>query len=88
MVKYPSAMWETPVLFLAWEDPLEKGKATHSSILAWRLPSPWGCKESDTTERLSLSYSYKGINDVIAKIKVLQGSDNTLATKKIHFSLS
>ena len=31
---------------------LEKGKATHSSILAWRIP--WGCKESDTTERLAL----------------------------------
>ena len=43
---------------------LEKGKATHSSILAWRIPwteepdalhSPWGHKESDTTKRLSLS---------------------------------
>ena len=32
------AMWETWVLFLGWEDPLEKGKATHSSILAWRIP--------------------------------------------------
>ena len=44
---------------LGWEDPLEKGKATHSSILAWRLPglySPWGCKESDTTEQLSPSH--------------------------------
>ena len=90
-------MWETPVPFLGLEDPLEKGWATHSSILglplwlSWwrirlqhgrpqldpwvgkipwrreRLPtpgfwpgefhglySPWGCKESDTTERLSL----------------------------------
>ena len=37
---------------LGWEDPLEKGKATHSSILAWRIPwtSLWGHKESDTTE--------------------------------------
>ena len=33
------AMWETWVWSLGWEDPLEKGKATHSSILAWR--SPW-----------------------------------------------
>ena len=42
-------------LSLGWEDPLEKGKATHSSILAWRIPySPWGHKESDTTEQLSL----------------------------------
>ena len=38
---------------LGREDPLEKGKATHSSILAWRihgLYSPWGRKELDTTE--------------------------------------
>jgi len=32
-----SAVRETWVLFLGWEDPLEKGKATHSSILAWRI---------------------------------------------------
>ena len=31
-------MWETWVLFLCWEDPLEKGKDTHSSTLAWRMP--------------------------------------------------
>ena len=34
LVKNPPAMQETPVQFLGWEDPLEKGKATHSSILA------------------------------------------------------
>ena len=32
------AMWETWVQFLGWEDPLEKGMATHSSIVAWRIP--------------------------------------------------
>ena len=32
------AMWETWVRSLGWEDPLEKGMATHSSILAWRIP--------------------------------------------------
>ena len=37
-------MQEKQVQFLSWEDPLEKGKATYSSILVW------GCKESDTTE--------------------------------------
>ena len=31
-------MWETWVRFLGWEDPLEEGMATHSSILAWRIP--------------------------------------------------
>ena len=47
-----------PIQFPGWEDPLEKGQATHSSILAGefhRLCSPWGHKESDTTERLSHS---------------------------------
>ena len=38
LVKNPPAMWETLVQSLGWEDPLEKGKATHSSILAWRIP--------------------------------------------------
>ena len=38
LVKNPPAMWETGVQSLGWEDPLEKGKATHSSILAWRIP--------------------------------------------------
>ena len=48
-------MQETWVRSLGWEDPLEKGKATPSSILAWRISkdySPWSRKESDTTERL------------------------------------
>ena len=38
MVKNLPAMWETRVQSLGWEDPLEKGEATHSSILAWRIP--------------------------------------------------
>ena len=38
LVKNPSAMWETWVRYLGWEDHLKKGKATHSSILAWRIP--------------------------------------------------
>ena len=57
-VKNPPAVQETQVLSLSREDPLEKGIATHSSILAWEIPwterslvgySLWGCKESDTT---------------------------------------
>ena len=54
LVNNPPAMWETWVWSLGWEDPLKKGKATHSSILAWKLYSPWGHKDSDTTESLSL----------------------------------
>ena len=41
-VKNPSAMQETWVLSLGWEDPLEKGMATHSNILAWRMPRDRG----------------------------------------------
>ena len=61
MVKNPPAMQETWVQSLGREDPLEEEMATHSRILAWRIPwteepgglySSWGCKESDTTERL------------------------------------
>ena len=65
MVKNLPATQETWVGSLGQEDPLEKGMATHSSILAWRVP--WteepgrlqlqGHKESDTTEQLTLSLS-------------------------------
>ena len=36
--KESAAMWETRVQSLGWEDPLDKGRATHSYILAWRIP--------------------------------------------------
>ena len=58
-VKNLPAMQETQVQFLGQEDSLEKGMATHSSILAWRIPwtekpgglySPWGHKELDMTK--------------------------------------
>ena len=59
MVKNLPVMQETWVQSLGQEDPLEKGVATHSSILDWRFPwteesgySPWGLKESDMTEWL------------------------------------
>ena len=57
LVKNPPAMWVTWAWSLGWEDPLEKGKAAHSSILAGEfhgLYSPRGCEESDMTEWLSL----------------------------------
>ena len=57
--KHLPAMWETWVRSLGWEDPLEKEMATHSRILAWRIPwieQPGRLQstvaESDTTERL------------------------------------
>ena len=42
MVKNLPAMWETQVRSLGWEDPLDKGIATHSSLLAWRIPMDRG----------------------------------------------
>ena len=61
-VKNPPAMQEIPVRSLVWENPLEKGNATHIPVFSpgefHGLYSPWGRKESDTTERLSLSLSY------------------------------
>ena len=42
MVKNPPAMWETWVQLLGWEDSLEEGMATHSSVLVWRIPMDRG----------------------------------------------
>ena len=42
MVKNMPAMWETGVQYVGWEDPLEEGMATHSSILAWIIPMDTG----------------------------------------------
>ena len=58
LVKNLPVMQETWVQSLSWESPLEKEKSIHSSSLGWRihgLYSPWDCKESDMTERLSLT---------------------------------
>ena len=46
LVKNLPAMWETWVRSLGWEDPLEKGKATHSSFMAWRIPMDGGARQS------------------------------------------
>ena len=61
LVKNPPAMWETWVQSLGWEVPLKEDRATHSSILAWRIPmdrGAWratvnGVTKSDMTEQLS-----------------------------------
>ena len=53
LVKNPSAMQQTWVRSLGWEDPLKNGKAPHSSVMAWRIPwsvQSMGSQESDTTE--------------------------------------
>ena len=57
MVKRLPAMWRTGIRSLGWKDPLEKEMATHSSILAWKIPwmketgglhSPWGHNHNNT----------------------------------------
>ena len=67
MVKRLPTVRETQVQSLGREDLLEKGMATHSSIPAWKIPwmeesgrlySPWGRKESDTTERLHFPFHF------------------------------
>ena len=68
MEKNLPAMRETWVPSLGWEDPLEEGMATHSSILAWRIcmdGGAWwavvrGVSESDTTEQLSTAHLKTG----------------------------
>ena len=66
LVKNMPAMQETRVQSLGWQDPLKKGTATHSSILAWRIPwtvYPWGPKELDMTLQLSLSLHLGGVDE-------------------------
>ena len=66
MVKNPPAMREPWVRFLGWEDPLEEGMVTQSSILAWRIPmdrGAWratvhGVRESDMTKQLSITQEW------------------------------
>ena len=63
-VKRLPAMWETQVQSLGWEDPLEKEMATHSSIIAWKIPwteepgglQSMGSQMSDTNERLHFHF--------------------------------
>ena len=82
MVKNLQAMHQTWVRSLAWEDPLEESMATHSSILAWRIPMDRGAcqdavhgvtKESDMTERLSTAQSW-GLSTLQSFVLGLVGS--------------
>ena len=77
LVKDLPATWETWVWSMIGEDPLEKGKVTHSSILAWKfhgLYSPWSCKESDMTEQLSLSFWLLVLIYSVTKFKAWKSS--------------
>ena len=76
LVKNLPSMLVTWVPFLVWEDPLEKRKATYSSILV--LYNPWGHKESDKTEGLSLSLTLQYCDGFLA------GDSTTSATWKAN----
>ena len=90
MVKNMPAMRETWVRSLDWEDALEKGMATHSSILAWRIHeqrslacySPWGLKESDMTERLThttfKSVSCDSLRDYVQQLNIVDCSNREM----------
>ena len=79
MVKNPPAMQETWVQYLGWEDPLEEGMATYSSILAWRIPmdrGAWqvtvhGVTESDMTERLRTAQAIINIDDLLINLLIV-----------------
>ena len=93
MVKNPPAMWETWVRFLGWEDALEEGMATHSSILVWRIPMDRGAWRA-TAQRVAKSQIQLSDEAYIAQhIKIIfrshltslsltfkrKGSDETIA---------
>ena len=81
-LKHLPAMWETWVRSLGQEDPLEKEMATHSSILAWRIPwteelgglQSMGRKELDTTERLQFHFHFgnAALINYLMEAKIIQ----------------
>ena len=75
MVKNPTAMWDTWARSLGWEDPLEEGMATHSSILAWRIP--W----AEEPGGLQSMGSQRGGHDCVTK-------HGTVSPHAIHFQAS
>ena len=62
LVKNLPAMWETWVRSLGWEDPLEKGKATYSSILAWRIS--WTTGHVVTKSQTQLNKSVETVDGI------------------------
>ena len=78
MIKKLPAMRDTWVRSLSWEDPLQEGMATHSSILAWRIPNGQkGCKELDMTEQLTLVAATGGGESLTSPVSTELGSPGT-----------
>ena len=79
MVKNLPAVWETWVQSLGWEDLLEKGMATHSNILAWRIPRTVesGGLQSMGSQQF-MDYSPQGLYESQAGIKIAMRNMNNL----------
>ena len=71
VVKNLPTMWETWVPSLSWEDPLEKGKATHSNVLAWRIP--WTEPSLLQADSLPFEPPGKPMNTGVGSLSLLQG---------------
>ena len=67
LVKNPPAVQETWVQSLVWEDPLEKGKATHSSTLAWRIPFRYDLNQIPYDYTVEVRNRFKGL-DLIDRV--------------------
>ena len=79
-VKRLSTMWETRVRSLSQEDPLEKEMAIYSSTIVWKSHgqrslvgySPWGRKESDTTERLHFHFHFSLVSQTVKNLPAMK----------------
>ena len=82
---------ETQVQSLGWEDPLEKEMATHSSILAWRIPGMgslvgcclWGHTESDTTEATQQQQQQQCVC-VLSRVRLCDSTDGSPPGSSVH----
>ena len=83
LVKNPPAMQETWVRSLGWEDPLEKGKAPHSSILAWRIP--WTV-QSTGSQRVRHNWASFTFTDIIISF-IGNNAYCNIKQKARHYSL-
>ena len=75
LIKNPPATWETWVQSLGWEDPLEKGKATHSSTLAWRIPWTVQSRGSQRVGQDWTTFAFTSIRRTDAKALILWPPD-------------
>ena len=81
-VKNPPAVWEAWVQSLDWEDPLEEGMVTHSSVLPWRVRGAWRAAVPGVTEMLSRQDAFS-CQPMLAPKAVVAGSYHSSADKQL-----